>query len=399
MADVARPDLPTSLDADLLASRNDASVSISAAQDYAGGFAPKATAQAFKEDSKKFKGVASKKIGVDFTGDRAGDTDVYQKSSSSGGTQRDKDNFKWDDGSGIEQTDMATVKQGKNSSQTRVDDADLYVSSAGAVGTYQWTDGSGIKPEEEEGPVTSAYREDDFDVFRSGGGSTRKAFDWGDNTAPPAQTAQPAQTVAPPPHVPPKTAVMAPKVELPSSTVDAVDAMLSDRGIYADSGVVDFENALMHRTETEDHQRPRTTVYKGRQNLDLSMRYHPLGLEGSSDVWAYPKAGYFQGLPVGAIISSNMEYVPQGDQLAALLQEEKKTQAQTEWLEDLYKRGSRGTPSPAMDPPPLLDSTVVPTGSTLDADDNFARLRMYNEYDDREQSHIALRHATLHQQR
>jgi hypothetical protein len=52
-----------------------------------------------------------------------------------------------------------------------------------------------------------------------------------------------------------------------------------------------------------------------------------------------------------------------------------------------------------MDPPPLLDSTVVPTGSTLDADDNFTRLRLYNEYDDREQSHIEMRHATLHNRR
>lgn len=398
--DVARPDLPTSLDADLLASRNDASVSITAAQDFAGGFAPSATAQAFKEDSQKFKGIASSKLGADFTGGgRADDSDLFQ-GASGGGMVRDEDNFGWDDGSGIDPTDMATVKKGKNLSLARVDDADLFASNAGEVGTYQWTDGTGITPrEEEEGPVMSASREDDYSIYRSTKGSAKRMpFDWGE-IMDPQRDAQARPRPPPPPPAQPRTTTMEKPSGQPVTTVDAVDAMLNDRGVYQDNGIVDFENALMHLTETEDHQRPRTTVYKGRQNLSLSMRYHPLGMEGSSDVWAYPKAGYFQGLPVGAIISSNMEYVPQGDQLAALLQEEKKTQAQAAWLEDLYKRGSAGTPSPAMDPPPLLDSTVVPTGSTLDADDNFTRLRLYNEYDDREQSHIEMRHATLHNRR
>ena len=391
-------------DDDIVQARRDATVSIGAAMDYAGGFpSTRVTAQAFDEASAKFKGIASSKLGADFTGDsRADDASLFQQTS--GTMVRDDSTFKFQDGSGLTPIDMATVKRGANLSRSRVEDADMFASSnVGNLPTFRWGNGDGItSTEEEDGPLTTMVtRPDDSSLFQSlAPQKTRNQFDWGDDTSPVGLQQLPLGTLgtapsAPPP-IPPKVAAFAPRITLAESTVDAVDAMLNNRGVYSHNGVVDFANALMRLTETEDHERPRATTFKGRQNLDLSLRYHPLGLEGKSDVWAYPKAGFFQGLPVGAIISSNMEYIPQGDQLSALLHHDNQNKTQSEWLEDMYKRGRKGTPLPAMDPPPLLDSAIVPTGSTLNSDDNFNRLRMYNEYDDKEQANIALHHATLH---
>jgi hypothetical protein len=181
------------------------------------------------------------------------------------------------------------------------------------------------------------------------------------------------------------------------------DMILEERGVYADSGHTQYKNALTSRTSVEDVIRTRATTFRGRQQLVTDMRYHPLGIRESgvaqiSEIWAYPKVGYFAGMPVGAIVSSNMEYVPQAEQVGALVTQYKEGQEQSDWLDELYRRGdhgdSGGSQSEPTQTPSLLDSIVVPMGSSLfENEDAAARFGVLGEFDEDAQMMIRDRYA------
>jgi hypothetical protein len=179
--------------------------------------------------------------------------------------------------------------------------------------------------------------------------------------------------------------------------MDSDDHVLHNRAPIASNTRVDFANALVRLTAVEEDTKVKITAFKGRVNLKLDMRYHPLGLEEfnnpAADVWAYPKEGYFAGIPEGALISSNMEYVPQATQMAALLAAVQGQQEQEAWLDNLYRTGAMtdsaadGTQGTA----PLLTSVISPFSSTLaDTEDGVARMDMYNLFDDQQQDYVAM---------
>jgi hypothetical protein len=172
-----------------------------------------------------------------------------------------------------------------------------------------------------------------------------------------------------------------------SAGMGPLDKVVNNRGPIMSNTRIAFADALVGLTQVQEDEKIRATTFKGRQNLDVSMRYHPLGLGGSanSDIWAFPKADYFVGIPEGAIISSNMEYVPQAAQIAALLHADASQSEPSAWLDDLYSSKQTENPSTS-GMPALLDSVITPFSSTLtEMDDNVQRMVMYNMFDDREQ--------------
>jgi hypothetical protein len=192
---------------------------------------------------------------------------------------------------------------------------------------------------------------------------------------------------------------------VPSSmrSPNEVDVMKERRGVYSTITNPNFDDAVLKLATVTDLLREKLTTWKDRQELTTDLRYHPLGVgDGEypyNDVWAYPTAGYFQGMPVGAIISSNMEYAQQNDQVASLIQRNEYMNDQAAWLDDLYRKnsgGGAGMEEAAVEPVQLLESIIVPQGASLyESDDNQFRSRELETFDDGGQEQVTDAYATV----
>ena len=108
------------------------------------------------------------------------------------------------------------------------------------------------------------------------------------------------------------------------SNVDKMHAAQYSRLVLPRNGRIHFAGAVVNNIITETAEKPVMTRYRGKENIGVNedLKYHPLGYMSAKtndkNIWAYRKEDIFYGIQPNAMLTSNIEYMPQSAQIQAL---------------------------------------------------------------------------------
>lgn len=113
------------------------------------------------------------------------------------------------------------------------------------------------------------------------------------------------------------------------------------RTILPSNGKVIYTDAVTNQVEAEEALKERITRYRGRAITSTpATRIHPnaaeAGATNNPSLWAYNRGDYFNGINAHAEMTSNLEYMPQKQQMEALREIKNTTDATSVVLDKLY---------------------------------------------------------------
>jgi len=125
-----------------------------------------------------------------------------------------------------------------------------------------------------------------------------------------------------------------------------IDSMLKPqyaRIVMPQNGRINYSGAIVNNIIVETAERSVMTRFRGRENAEVheELRYHPLGFlsdkTNDKSIWAFKKEDLSWGINPDAIVTSNIEYLPQHEQTKAL-EASKSADGAAQALADLYAR-------------------------------------------------------------
>ena len=139
-----------------------------------------------------------------------------------------------------------------------------------------------------------------------------------------------------------------------TSAEDMLQAQYS-RVVLPTNGTIAYTNAVSNNIIAEAATRSILTKYRGRENQQINqeLHYHPLGYysekPNDDSVWAYRKKDLHWGIAEGAVVTSNIEHLPQAHLTAALTQSRQGANSIQAALDDMYAAGTAVAPDGPFD--------------------------------------------------